>query len=91
MFAQNLNSTVSKPNVMTGQIPYRTTEIIPIDLMFQENFPTHTQVWTAFTIEMTAQERNDMSYLSVLQQQPVLGQEHQSSGGQVFHHVHGLG
>ena len=33
----------------------------------------------------------DLSYLSVLQQQQVLGQEHQSSGGQVFHHVNGLG
>ena len=36
-------------------------------------------------------ETSDLSYPSVLQQQPVLGQEHQSSGGQVFHHVHGLG
>ena len=34
---------------------------------------------------------SDLSYLWVLQQQPVLGQEHQSSGGQVFHHVHGSG
>ena len=32
-----------------------------------------------------------MSYLSVLQQQHILSQEHQSSGGQVFHHMHGLG
>ena len=36
-------------------------------------------------------ERSDLSYLSALQQQPILSQEHQSSGGQVFHHVHGLG
>ena len=31
-------------------------------------------------------ERSDLSYLSVLQQQPVLSKEHQLSGGQVFHH-----
>ena len=40
--------------------------------MFMENFPS------------------THSYLWVLQQQPVLniGQEHQSLGDQVFHHVH---
>ena len=31
-----------------------------------------------------------MSYLWVLQQQPVLGREHLSSGGHVPHHVHSL-
>ena len=36
-------------------------------------------------------ERSDPSYISLPPQQPVLGQEHQSSGGQVFHHVHELG
>ena len=40
MFVENLNRIVSKPNVMPGQIPYYT-DSIPIDLMFQENFPTH--------------------------------------------------
>ena len=34
----------SKPNVTPWQISYCTTDSIPIDLMFQENFPTHTQV-----------------------------------------------
>ena len=34
---------------------------------------------------------NGPNYLVVLQQQPVLGQEHQSSGGQEFLHVHELG
>ena len=45
MFVQNLNRNVSKPNVTSGQIPYCTTDCIPVDLMFEENFPTHTQVW----------------------------------------------
>ena len=35
-------------------------------------------------------ERSDLSYISVIQQQPVLSQEHQPSG-QVIYHVHGLG
>ena len=45
MFVQNLNRIVSKPNVTPWQIPYCTTDSILIDLMFQENLPTHTQVW----------------------------------------------
>ena len=44
MFNQNLNRIVIKPNVTPRQFPYCTTDSIPIDLMFQENFPTHTQV-----------------------------------------------
>ena len=44
MFIQNLNRIVSKPNVMPGQILYCTTDCIPVELMFQENFPTNTQV-----------------------------------------------
>ena len=45
MFIQNLNRMVSKQNVTPGQIKYCTTDSIPIDLMFQENIPTNTQVW----------------------------------------------
>ena len=45
MFVQNLNRIVRKPNVTPRQFLYCTTDSIPIDLMFQENFPTHTQVW----------------------------------------------
>ena len=45
MFVQNLNRIVRKPNVMPRQFLYCTTDSIPIDLMFQENFPTHPQVW----------------------------------------------
>ena len=33
-------------------------------------------------------ERSDPSYLWVLQQHPILGQGHQSSGGQEFHHIY---
>ena len=44
MFVQNLNRIVSMPNVMPGQILYCTTDCIPVDLMFQENFSTNTQV-----------------------------------------------
>ena len=46
---------------------------------------------TAGAIKITADSEKRSEYLSVIQLQPVLGQEHQSSGGQVFHHVHGLG
>ena len=44
MFVQNLNRIVVKPNATPWQIPYCTADNIPIDLMFQENFSTHTQV-----------------------------------------------
>ena len=49
MFIQNLNRIVRKPNVMPRQFPYCTTDCILIDLMFQENFPTHTQVWNCLS------------------------------------------
>ena len=52
-FVQNLNRIVSKPNVTPGQFPYCTTDSIPIDLMFQENFPAHTLVWNCLRTEMT--------------------------------------
>ena len=92
MFVENLKRIVSKPNVTLGQILYCTTDSIPFDLMFQENFFTNTQVWNPMTHRNDCRQRGViMRYLSVLQQQPVLGQEHQSSGGQVFHHMHGLG
>ena len=45
MLVQNLNRIVSKPNVTPGQILNCTTDCIPVDLMFEENFPTNTQVW----------------------------------------------
>ena len=45
MFVQNLNRIVSKPNVTSLQILYYITDSIPVGLMFQENFPTITQVW----------------------------------------------
>ena len=49
MFVQNLGMIVSKPNVTTLQIPYCTTDSITIDLMFQENLPTHRQVWNCLS------------------------------------------
>ena len=44
MFIQNLNRIVSKPNVTPWQTLCCTTDYISVDFMFQENFPTHTQV-----------------------------------------------
>ena len=44
-YITNLNMIVRKKNVTPRQFLYCTTDSIPIDLMFQENFPTHTQVW----------------------------------------------
>ena len=38
MFVQNINRIVRKPNVTSRQFPYCTTDTIPIDLMFQENW-----------------------------------------------------
>ena len=49
MFFQNLNRIVRKPNVTPRQFPYYTTNNIPIYLMFQENFLTHTQVWNCLS------------------------------------------
>ena len=54
MFIQTINMIVSKSNVMPGQIKHCTTDSIPIDLMFQENFPTNTQIWNPRAIGMTA-------------------------------------
>ena len=92
MFVQNLNRIVRKLNVMPRHFPYCTKDSIPIDLMFQENFPTHTQVWNCLSHRNDCRERGVIWVTeSVIQQQPVLNQEHQSTGGQVFHQVHGLG
>ena len=47
--------------------------------MFKENFPTNTQVRNILTepSKWLPTEKSDPSYLWVLQQKPVLGQEHQ--------------
>ena len=45
MLVRNLNRIVSKPNVTPGQILYCTKDCMPVDLMFEENFATNTQVW----------------------------------------------
>ena len=57
MFIQKLNRIVSKPNVTPGQIPHCTTDSIPIDLMFQKNFPTHTQVWNHMSHQNDCRQR----------------------------------
>ena len=44
MLVQNLHRIVRRPNVTPGQIPHCTTDCIPINLVFQENFPANTQV-----------------------------------------------
>ena len=49
MFVQNLNRIVRKSNVTPRQFPYYTTGSIPINLMFQENFFIHTQVWNCMS------------------------------------------
>ena len=44
VLVQNLHRIVRRPYVTPGQIPHCTTDCIPIDLVFQENFSTNTQV-----------------------------------------------
>ena len=65
MFIQNLNRIVSEPNITPGQILYRTTDCIPVDLMFQENFPIITQLWNCLSqpSKWLPTERSDLIYL----------------------------
>ena len=96
MFVQNLNRIVRKPNVTPRQFLYCTTDSIPIDLMYWLDVSgklsySHTCLEVPEASKWLLTERSGLSYLSVWQQEPILSQEHQSSGGQVFHHVHGLG
>ena len=60
MFIQNINRIVIKPNVMIGQILYCTTDCIPVDLSFGENYPTNTQVWNRL------RHRNDCQQKGVI-------------------------
>ena len=57
MFVQNLNTIVRKLNVTPYQFPYCTTDSILIDLMFQENFSTHTQVWNCLSHRNDCRQR----------------------------------
>ena len=57
MFILNVNRIVSKPNVAPGQILYCTTDCIPVDLMFQEKFPTNTQVWNRLSHQNDCRHR----------------------------------
>ena len=49
--------SVRKPNVMPRQLPYCTTDSIPIDLMFQVTFPTHTQVFNCLSHQNDCRQR----------------------------------
>ena len=68
---------------------YCTTDCIPID--FPTCFPTCTQVWNRLSHWNDCRQRWVIwvTY-GCYNSKPVLGQ-HRSSGGQVFHQVHGLG
>ena len=57
LFVLNLNRIVRKPYVTPRQFPGCTTDSIPIDLMFQENFPTHTQVWNCLSHRNNCRQR----------------------------------
>ena len=57
MFVQNLNRIVSQPNVTAGQILNCTSDCIPVHLMFEENFPTNTQVWNCLSHRNDCRER----------------------------------
>ena len=54
MLIQNFNRIVSRPNVMPRQVLQCTANSIPINLVFQENYPLNTQDGTACAIEMPA-------------------------------------
>ena len=89
MFLQNLKRIVRKPNVMPRQFPYCTTDSIPIDLMFQGNFPTDTEVWNC---------QSHRNYCQVTSELPIgatsathIKSETSVIRNRVFHHVHGLG
>ena len=56
MIVQNLHRIVRRPNVTSGQIPHYTTHCVPINLLFQENFPILThKLGTACAVEITAE------------------------------------
>ena len=45
MFIQNVNMMVSRPDVLLERSLYCIKNSIPINYVFQENFPTNTQVF----------------------------------------------
>ena len=61
MLVQNLNRIVSRPNVLPGQILQCTTNCIPINLMFKENFPSNAQFINSLC------HRNDCRQRGVIQ------------------------
>ena len=57
MLVQYLNRIVSRPDVTPRQILYCTTYCSPINLVFQENFPTDTQFWNSLCHRNDCRER----------------------------------
>ena len=76
IFVKNHIRIVSKPNVTPGQIPYFTTDSIPVDLFFSGKlYYSHTRLEPPEQSKWLPTESYNLSYLSVLRQLPVLGQE----------------
>ena len=68
------------------QITNCNTNCMTINLVLQKNFCTNKHFGTACVKEMDHQDLR----VIIIHQQPVLGQEHQSSEGHEYHHMHGL-
>ena len=60
ILVQNFHRIVRRPNVTSGQIPHCTADCIPINLVFQENFPDNIQVRNSLC------RRNDVSKQSYM-------------------------
>ena len=91
MRVRNPNTVVGRPNVMPGWILYCTTNWITIKLVFQENFPSNTSFEQPAPSKWLLKWQRGViwvNYIWMLQQQPILGQEHQSPGGKLFYHMH---
>ena len=76
-FVLSLNMIVRKTNVTPRQSPYCTRDSIPIDEDVSGKLSySHTSFELPDPSKWLPSERSDLSYLSVLQQQPVLSPEH---------------
>ena len=85
----NIILPLQKPHPFTIAIWYGANMCIPDKIPNSWKCENPMLIWYLFN--KCGWLGSDLSYLSVLQQQPILSLEHQSSGGQVFHHVPGLG
>ena len=91
MFVQNLNRIVRNPNVTPRQYPYCTADSIPIDLMFQENFPSYLQVWNCLSHrnDCDREEWFELPIGATTATRTKLGTS--VIRRLMFHHEHGLG